>query len=90
MADWNPVGLLPAGIVADKSLLDSLNADESYSLFAVGLDVGASPTVARAVSVGFAAAVLLGAWVLGRRGKDASSFALTIAAAIGSAAGPVR
>jgi hypothetical protein len=64
------------------SLLDSLNADESYSLFAVGLDVGASPTVARAVSVGFAAAVLLGAWVLGRRGKDASSFALTIAAAL--------
>jgi hypothetical protein len=64
------------------SLLDSLNADESYSLFAVGLDVGASPTLARAVSVGFAAAVLLGAWVLGRRGKDASSFALTIAAAL--------
>jgi predicted amidohydrolase YtcJ len=25
VADWNPVGLLPAGIVADKSLLDSLN-----------------------------------------------------------------
>ena len=25
MADWNPVGLLPSGTVADKSLLDSLN-----------------------------------------------------------------
>lgn len=25
VADWNPVGLLPAGTVADKSLLDSLN-----------------------------------------------------------------
>lgn len=25
VADWNPVGLLPSGTVADKSLLDSLN-----------------------------------------------------------------
>jgi predicted amidohydrolase YtcJ len=25
VADWNPVGLLPAGTVADKALLDSLN-----------------------------------------------------------------
>ncbi|KUO09395.1 hypothetical protein AQJ58_25735 [Streptomyces sp. DSM 15324] len=25
VTDWNPVGLLPAGTVADKSLLDSLN-----------------------------------------------------------------
>lgn len=82
-AAWVAIGFAGWGDwLQTLSLLDSLNAGESYSVFAVGLDVHAPTTVARAVSIGCAAAVLVSAWVLGRRGDDISSFALTIAGAL--------
>lgn len=49
VTDWNPVGLLPAGTVADKSLLDSLNTRRP--IFLQGSDFHNSLANSRALAL---------------------------------------
>ena len=56
--------------------------EHGYTLYALGVDVGVSPDVARAGWIAVAAALLGAMVVLGRRGDDRRAFVLAIAAAI--------
>jgi len=56
--------------------------ERGYTLYALGLDVGLSPVVARALWLALAVAILVATVVLGRRGDDRRAFVLAITAAI--------
>ena len=55
---------------------------ESYSVYALGLDLGLPSEVARAAWVALAAGLLAGVVVLARRGDERGAFALALAAAV--------
>lgn len=55
---------------------------ESYSIYALGLDLGLPSEVARAAWVALAAGLLAGVVVLARRGDERGGFALALAAAV--------
>jgi hypothetical protein len=62
-------------------LADALERD-SYTIFALLMDLGTPDLVARAAGIAVGSAVLLGCWVLGRRGDEARSFTLAIVASL--------
>lgn len=55
---------------------------DAYTVYALALDLGASPALARALWLAVAAALLAGVVALGRRGDDRGAFVLAVAAAL--------
>jgi hypothetical protein len=63
-------------------LLSAALETDSYTPFAVAYDLHAPEPLARAIGFLLGAAVLVGCWILGRRGDDVGSFTLAIFAAL--------
>ena len=61
--------------------LRELEEPHGYTVYALAGDLGAAPSVARALSLLLAAALLVGVFVLARRGDDRRAFIVAIAAA---------
>jgi hypothetical protein len=82
-ASWALIGF--AGLRDFPALLgvlaEALERD-SYTVFALLTDLGTPELVARPAGIAVASAVLLGCWVLGRRGDEARSFTLAIVASL--------
>jgi hypothetical protein len=62
--------------------LEGVIGDDSYTAYIVALDLGASPTVARAIWLGLGIALLAAIVLVARRGDERSAFILAIAAAL--------
>jgi hypothetical protein len=80
---WAAIGF--AGLTGYPSLLHHLadNSDKwGFSLYAVGLDAGASSPVARAIWLAFAIALLCCVVLVGRAGDERRAFVLALAACI--------
>lgn len=80
---WAVIGF--AGIQAYPELLrrvQELEEADSYTVYALALDLGASPTAARGLGLAIAAALLVAVAYVGRRGDDRLAFVLCIAAVL--------
>jgi hypothetical protein len=64
-----------------RRLEDTVGSD-AYTTYVVAVDLGASSTVARALSLGLGIALLCAVVWSGRRGDDRSAFVLAVAAAL--------
>jgi hypothetical protein len=80
---WSVIGF--RGLTEYPGLLRRLSDvmdERAYSVYALGVDVGISPDVARVLGLALALALLSAVVVLGRRGDDRRAFILAIAATI--------
>jgi len=83
LVSWAAIGFAGLGDYPDLlRRLEDVVGEDSYTMYIVGLDLGASPTVARALWLGLGVALLASVVVLGRRGDEASAFVLAITAAL--------
>lgn len=83
LLSWAAIGF--DGIRAYPDLLQRLQELEEphgYSVYALAGDLGASPTLSRALGLVLAGALLAGVVVLARRGDDRRAFVLAVAAAL--------
>jgi hypothetical protein len=83
VASWAVIGF--EGLFEYPALLRELSElmePESYSVYALGLDLGVPSPVARLLWLLVAVGALAGVAVVGRRGHDGASFVLAIAAAL--------
>jgi hypothetical protein len=62
--------------------LSAIMERESYSLYALGLDLGLPSEAARILWFTFATCLLAGVVVMGRRGDDRAAFVLALAAVV--------
>jgi hypothetical protein len=62
--------------------VEGLQERDTYTPYALALNAGASPTVARFIGMALAVGLLAGVAVLGLRGDDRAAFSLAIAASL--------
>jgi hypothetical protein len=80
---WAVIGF--AGLVDYPALLrrlQTIEAPQSYSLYSLGLDLGAPSWLARSIWVALALGLLVACAVLARRGDDRRAFVLALAATL--------
>lgn len=83
LVSWAVIGFAGMGEYLELvRRLTALLAQESYSVYALALDVGISHGVAKALGVAVAVGLLATVVVLGRRGDDRRAFALAVVAAL--------
>jgi Glycosyltransferase family 87 len=83
VASWAAIGF--AGLHEYPDLLrrlQDLEAPESYTLYALALDLGAPTSVARLIWAAVAVALLVSCALVARRGDDRRAFILALAAAL--------
>jgi hypothetical protein len=80
---WGAIGF--RGLLDYPGVLNRLSEfmdGRTYSVYALGLDLGVAPTVARLLWLALAVALLVGVAIVGRGGDDRRAFVLAIAATI--------
>jgi glycosyl transferase family 87 len=83
LASWAVVGFRGLADYPELARRLSERMDErGYTLYALGVDLGLSPGVARALWAGLAVGLLAATIVVARRGDDRRAFVLALAAAI--------
>ena len=83
VASWAVIGF--AGLTDYPHLLsrlDDLVGDNSYTLYIVGLDLGLSSAVARALWLGVGLGLVAAIVVVARRGDERTAFVLAVAASL--------
>jgi len=83
LVTWGAIGF--AGLVDYPDLLrrvQELEEGQGYTVYALSIDLGASPEVARALWIVIAVSLLVGVVALGRRGDERRAFVLALAAAL--------
>ena len=83
LASWTVIGF--AGLTGYPDLLrrlQNLEAPQSYTLYALGLDLGAPSWLARAIWIAVAVGLLAGSALLARRGDDRRAFILALTTAL--------
>ncbi len=83
LVSWAAVGFRGLSEYPDLARRLSERMDErGYTVYALGVDVGAAPGIARALWLALAVSLLGAVVVLGRRGDDRRAFVLALTAAI--------
>jgi hypothetical protein len=83
LASWAAIGFSGVRDYGDVAERVRMTVErDAYTVYALALDLGASPTLARALWLALAAALVAGIVVLGRRGDDRGAFVLAVAAAL--------
>jgi len=88
LVSWSVIGFAGLGDYPDLlRRLQDVEEAQSDTVYALVLDLGANASLARLLSIGLAAGLLVGCVLLARKGDDRRAFVLALAAAL--AASPI-